>query len=378
MVSFVPGFELPPFYCPIDEALHPDFDELRQRCVAWADTTGLYGNDLVERAWGLHGTHADLGFARCCPAAPKERQFILMLWALWVFVGDDNHHHDETTVGLTGRPGGPDRKMAHMVDLGGRLICAADGPDQVLAGGSDTAQRLSRTNAQIVNMMREAGTATQVQRFLERQRQWVLGELWLASVLELGRVPTVEEYTMQRHSASGGLPGLELAAFAQDLRLSDIERNDPVLVTAISAANMVISWDNDLISYPKEAFHGEEKGNMVGVIAHHRNCSPQDAVAEVAAIRDRVMSLFLALHDKLTRSRSSQVRQYADLLRHFIRGHLDWSAAIPRYREITDHRTPPSLNLPPVAMEWTDAPSDTRMTPVDIAPVAWWWDQLRY
>ncbi|GCB51387.1 pentalenene synthase [Streptomyces sp. NL15-2K] len=212
---------------------------------------------------------------------------------------------------------------------------------------------------------------------MDRQRQWVLGELWLASVLELGRVPTVEEYTMQRHSASGGLPGFELAAFAQDLRLSDTERNDPALVTAISAANLVISWDNDLISYPKEAFHGEGKGNMVGVIAHHLNCSPQDAVAEVTAIRDRVMSLFLGLHDKLSRSRNSQVRQFGDLLSHFIRGHLDWSAAIPRYREITDHKTPPPPDLPPITMEWTDTPSDTRMTPVDIAPIAGWWDQLK-
>lgn len=183
---------------------------------------------------------------------------------------------------------------------------------------------------------------------------------------------------MQRHSSSGGLCGFEMQAWGQDLRMTDAERNHPAVVAAnaTNAANMVISWDNDLISYPKEERHGEEKGNCVGVMAHQLRCSPQDAVAEVVAVRDRVMALFLALREKLSRTGSDDVRQFVALLAYIIRGHLDWAAAIPRYREITDHKEPPTLDLPQVRMEWSHAPSDPGMDPVDIGPIKRWWDQL--
>ncbi|MEU2718290.1 hypothetical protein [Streptomyces sp. NPDC007205] len=377
LVTFAPGFELQPFFCPIEEAIHPDYEELARACVEWADANDMYGDDAVERAWGLFGTRSDLAFARGCPAAPKDRMFILMLWALWIFVGDDNHHHDTNSIGLTGRPGGPSNKIARMVDLAGRMTCATDGPETLLDKDRNGGSRLVRTLARIMDMIRARATPTQMQRILDRQRQWVLGELWLSSALELGIVPTVEEYTMQRHSSSGGLYAFEVQAWGQDLRMTDAERNHPTVVAAANAANMVISWDNDLISYPKEERHGEEKGNSVGVMAHQLCCSPQDAVAEVTAVRDRVMSLFLALHEKLTHTGSDDVRQFVDLLAHIIRGHLDWAVAIPRYREITDHKEPPTLDLPQMRMEWSHAPSDPCMEPVDIGPIKWWWDQLR-
>ncbi|MFE7120194.1 hypothetical protein ACFU99_32705 [Streptomyces sp. NPDC057654] len=372
MVSFFDGFELPPFFSPYGETQHPDYPELERRCIQWCDDSDLYPNP-VARAWGITGTRPSLLHAWVCHQADPERLLPVLLWGYWVFAVDDAHEAED--VGTTCARPGPRDGLSGMIDLAARVLCGSAGSECIVGGSS----RYAHLIADITDQMRACGaTHTQIHRIVQDLQRWMVGELWTATNnTEPRSIPTIEAFTLQRLASVGSYPAYSLASYANDCHISDTELHEPAVQAATNAGAFVTAWDNDLISYPKEEFHDEANTNIVTVMAGKLGCSPQDAVSEVVAIRDRVMSLFLALRDQITPTASHDLIRHLDCIGQFTRANLDWSASVPRYSVINDHKTPPPATAPEVPLEWTARPSDTSMQPVDIPPIAWWWDTVK-
>lgn len=371
VVTFDPGFELPAFFSPIEEVTHPDLPILEQKAIVWADRIGLYATPL-ERAWGLNGVRPPVIPCRACVDADPERLLVFLCWSYWIWAVDDVHHHTSET-GTTGHTSAPGGTTARMVDLAGRLGCALDGPGQVLPGST----RFAHALADIGNMPREKATPTKWQRFVAAHRQWTMGELWQACSTQLGTELPLETYVMQRLANTGCIPMFAGTAFANGLDISDDEMYDPAVMAAENAVNFIIGWDNDLISYAKEKFHGEADTNGVTVMARHLNCSLQDAAIEIAKLRDRVMVLFLALQEQIGRTGSDDLNKYLRSLVQYVRSQLVWCTSVPRYTVFNDHRQPPPGDFPTLKIEWSAGPSDPRLQPPAIPAIQWWWDTLK-
>ncbi|CCB73200.1 protein of unknown function [Streptantibioticus cattleyicolor NRRL 8057 = DSM 46488] len=79
--------DMPPVFCPIPSAIHPELALTLQRALAWLDRTGVCGDD-VERAW-VAGSHSAEFYARFAPEADTDRLWIAACWVYWGFAFDD-------------------------------------------------------------------------------------------------------------------------------------------------------------------------------------------------------------------------------------------------------------------------------------------------
>lgn len=365
MVNFAPGFDLPPFYCPTEYVLHPDLADLERRCITWIDEQGLCSSPL-QRAWSVTGTRVSLAFCGFTPESDPELLYPELLWAYWVMAIDDAHLHEGE--GFTSGQG--EHPEVAIADLAGKLNLVLAGPGQNQWPNNRFVSSLS----DIGDKLRAVASPAQYARFTASHLQWSMGELWAAVNRSTNTGLTLEKYLVQRNWAVGLEPTFALNDISDGVHLSAQETHAPLMQAARQAASSVVGWDNDLISYPKEVYQGDTATNGVTVMANHLGCPLQDAVAEVVALRDRTMALFLALADQLDRTGSPAVLRCTRHMRLSVRSILEWSSAIPRYRMFDQTQYPEPVEQVP--MEWTTTPSDPSMSAPDLGPIAWWWDQL--
>ncbi|MFD8980384.1 terpene synthase family protein [Streptomyces sp. NPDC059564] len=92
-----------------------------------------------------------------------------------------------------------------------------------------------------------------------------------AGTAELGSTAPLETYVLQRLASTGCIPVFAGTAFANGLDIPDHEIYDPAVMAAENAVNFMIGWDNDLISYAKEKFHGEVGTNVPDLVSTGRS-----------------------------------------------------------------------------------------------------------
>jgi hypothetical protein len=381
MVTFVDGFDLPPFFCPVTKIFHhADNDLLEKRCIEWADDAELYANP-ADREWGVVGTRAWLLGALACPTADPERLFPLLMFLTWGLAIDDGlmgiytSHDIYPAVGSTASPAGnaaaASSLLAILVDMGVRFGCSLESLGQV----PPQSDRFVSSLSAVGKRARDVASPMQMQRFIDAFRRTIMFELWAASRIGLDSIPPpLDDYVIQRPYTS--LIGIAepLMAVANCLSLSSNEVFSQRYKAALNAFLFVVGWQNDLLSYPKEKFQGEAATNAVAVIGKHLGCRESDAVIEAVSMRDRVMLLFLALCEQIKRTASDDMGRHLDSLVSLVRGHLEWACSIARYRTI-DRSVPPEL-MEPLLLEFSDVPLVSTMEPLEIGPIQWWWSQL--
>lgn len=80
-------FELPPFYCPIESAIHPDVDDIEKRAVDWIDRLEIYDSE-ARRAWVMATNSAEF-YARFAPDGAGDNVLAAAQWVYWGFAFDD-------------------------------------------------------------------------------------------------------------------------------------------------------------------------------------------------------------------------------------------------------------------------------------------------
>ncbi len=353
------GWRLPPFYCPIEPAVHPRAGQLEQRAIAWLDSRGIFGN-ARDRAWSI-ATHSTDFSCRIIPYGDDEPLLLFIEWNHWAFALDDICHDT----------GAADIRTATIVDLNARIARCLEAPGSGMLGSSPFDAALEDLAART----RAMTTPVQLRRVTEGLRDWLFGAAWQVSNVERGVMPSLSDYVAMRPSINGTRFSLSWSEIASGIRIPDHELYSAPVQALTEAAGFIVSCDNDLFSYAKEDSQETTDQNIVNVLAHERRCPAEQALEEALVIRDRAMTLFLDLRAQIARNAGLHLRRYLEALGHYISGCIRWMDAAPRY---ASPRNRYDLPVPGATygITWRDSPRDTGTEPLPIASAAWWWEQL--
>lgn len=360
MVSLNSKFKLPPFYCPIEPAIHPKVDEIEYAVIAWLDKFRIY-NTEAERAW-IIGTNSTEFCARLAPNAIEEKLLLFAQWVYWGFAFDDakcDTGKQSTT------------RLAEFVALAGKVQRVLEAPYAPLSNNDPFVAALQ----DISQTLRKCATSAQIRRFIDGHHRWLFGVAWEMGYLSQNYIPSINEYLTLRMYTSGTFPTLAWIQIANGKEIPNQEM-ESAIVTALSEITALIGGlDNDFFSHHKEVHHQQNNINILNVLKYHNHGTLEQAMSDAVAIRDSLMHLFLRLLEQILPQASQELHSYLVCLGHTIRGHIDWSLKVPRYTSLSDSSAPPIPGEAFIA-EWTDKP-DISTTPLPFPAVSWWWDLLK-
>ncbi|MDQ8700909.1 selina-4(15),7(11)-diene synthase [Streptomyces sp. LHD-70] len=339
---------VPPIYSPFREAIHPLYQDIDQQTALWAEKFRIGSDELRGRL-----VRHDIGgfSARILPEGREEVVSLLSDFVLWLF-GVDDGHCEEGELG---------RKPGELSGYLSRLLRVAQNPeapmllDDPLADGlRDLRRRVDRY-----------GTAGQAARWVDALREYFFSVVWEASHRTAGTVPDLDDYTLMRLYDGATSVVLPLLEMGHGYELQPHERDNTRVRAAAELASFIITWDNDIFSYHKEAGGKDEFWlNALRVLERERGITPEAALDLAISQRDRATNLFLLLGERLRADASPQLRQYLDSLACFIRGAQDWGITSVRYTTPHDPaRFPDAFRRTPV---------DASLEPLGIAAVDWW------
>ncbi|MDQ1013116.1 hypothetical protein QFZ82_007601 [Streptomyces sp. V4I23] len=340
---------IPPTYAPIPSAIHPSHAAIDARTAAWADQF-----NLGSQEWRSRLVTQDIGVfaSRILPEGEEEVVALLSDFVIWLFAVDDGYCEE-------GDLGDKPYELAAVLH---RLLRIAQNPQAPMLTDDPLAEGLRDLTLRVSRW----GTALQAGRWVDTLREYFFAVVWEAEQRAANRVPTLNDYALMRlydGATSVVQPFLEMG---QGFELQPHERDSKALRAAAEMTSFITTWDNDIYSHHKESRGTGYYLNVVRVLMHEYDLSPEAALTMAVAQRDRVMCLFLSLRAKLEDQGSPQMRQYLRGLSSFIRATQDWSISSLRYT------TPDDPALLPSA--FTDRPTDDSTDPLDIASISWWWD----
>ncbi|WP_240138683.1 selina-4(15),7(11)-diene synthase [Streptomyces sp. MUM 178J] len=346
-----PDLIVPPLYSPIPPAIHPRHAEINIQTMAWAETFRIGSEELRGRL-----VRHDIGTfsARILPEGRQEVVSLLSDFVLWLF-GVDDGHCEEGELG---------RRPGELTGLLHQLLRVAQNPESPMLRGDPLAAGLRDLRRRVDRY----GTPGQRARWVDALREYFFSVVWEAAHRRDGTVPDLSDYTLMRLYDGATSVVLPLLEMGYGYELQPHERDHTAVRAAAEMASFVITWDNDILSYHKEAAGTRYYLNVLRVLTEHDGLTPSQALDLAVSQRDRVMRLFLRLSEHLAEQGSPQLRQYLHSLACFIRGAQDWGISSVRYTT-PDHPAP-------VPSSFRDTPADESEEPLDIPVIAWWWDLL--
>ncbi|MFI1400094.1 selina-4(15),7(11)-diene synthase [Streptomyces sp. NPDC020681] len=347
-----PDLTVPPIYSPILPAIHPSHAAIDARTTAWAEAFGIGSEELRSRL-----VRHDIGTfaARVLPEGREEVVSLLGDFVLWLF-GVDDGYCEEGEIG---------RRPGELVAVLHRLLRVAQNPEVPMLQSDPLARGLRDLRMRIDRY----GTAGQAARWVDALREYFFSVAWEADHRRAGTVPDLNDYTLMRLYDGATSVVLPLLEMGHGFELQPHERDQAPVRAAAEMASFIITWDNDIFSHHKESRGTDYFLNVLRVLQQEYGLDQDQALTTAVAQRDRVMCLFLRLHDELAVTASPQLRRYLHSLANFIRGAQDWGISSMRYTTPDDPALLPST--------FSNAPTDDSEEPLDIPVVAWWWDLLQ-
>lgn len=343
---------LPATWCPIPPALHPGWQDLDARALAWADRFGLRP-DPVQRERLARALAGDLA-GRIMPRsdAPAGLQ-IATDYLMWLFVFDDAYCDEGV---YSARPGAMMElalQLARVVEIPGPEP-AGDRPLPVVAALADIRRRLD-----------DVASPVQIARWGAAVRAYLMCQAWEALNRADGVIPSLDQYAASRVDSGSLRATILLQDVGNGFEVPHPQLSHPHVQALIEMTCTIVGWDNDIFSYAKEARRGGDWHNLVAVLAHERDCGLDQALAEAAGLRDRVMTAYLALRRQVLDAAGPRLARFIAGLDAWNRGNIDWSATCGRYINDTDgHRAPITVTL---------EPRESSLEPIPLPSIRWWW-----
>ncbi|CAE6455443.1 unnamed protein product [Rhizoctonia solani] len=185
----------------------------------------------------------------------------------------------------------------------------------------------------IINRMRANGGCRAVQHVIE-----AVGDFSRTIIKESvnkaeNYVETIEEYITTRRSTSAVEQVYAMSEYAHCLDLPDEIHCNPIIVELGTAGNDILSWANDIYSFPAEDSRGQLH-NFVYVAMHNNRVGLQGAVDYVyQRIQTRVEE-YMALKAQLPSfgpRLDNQAAQYIQGIEYTVQACIEWYFITPRY-----------------------------------------------
>jgi hypothetical protein len=336
-------------WCPIAPAIHPDFPIWERDTVRWMERFNLDGE---QRDTGrLHRISVgELTGRTIHPAAdPPAAQFTADT-LMWLFAFDDAYCDE-------GRYSHDPIKTVILVAEMGRIA---------ETGHTMSSSPCARALADLRQRIDDLASPPQIARWVHTMKAYLSYQVWEASYRSAAKMPTIGEYAVAR--IRNGAMELSVAcleiAEGYQTPLEEAECADVRALTEMACG--LVGYDNDIASYYKEHARSNSELNLVDVIAHQCQQSPDAALPKAIAFRDAVLAAYFELYQQVEPAVSDATRRYMSGLSAWIRGNLDWSMNSARYRRVGE---------PTIQVSSDRSRAIPSYTPP--AGVAWWWTRLR-
>ena len=261
-----------------------------------------------------HKAKAGWLVARAFPTAIPQGLQLVADWTVLFCVLDD---HIEQL-------GSADEVAAYLQHLLGVLRGDAAGShdDPFAAGMRDLGQRL-----------RVMAPPRHVTRFVDRMAELFAGNVAEARNREHAQIPSLASYRQLREVTIGLQVMFALAEVLEQFTLPEFVRDHPALQRLAARTSRIVGWANDLFTYEKEIIGGQIH-NLVLVLMTERGLPIAEAMAAAVALHDDEVRGFLREVAQLPSFGIADpcVQRLVEMLRCWIRGHLDWAHETGRYR----------------------------------------------
>lgn len=312
----------PELYVPFPPALNDHADIAHEATVDWLDSFNLFVSEQTRRRF--YATNIGRLAGRFHPGAPADTLQLLSDWYGWMFFWDDQR--DESELGRQ-----PyrlaDENMAFLKILAG--CRPEEGAEPLSLALWDLQRRL----------VAKTPSGAWMDRFIRSVAEHFDSTVWEATNRVQGLTPDIETYIEMRPVTGGLYVDAEFTEIAEGIRLSEQLRKHPI----VQAANNVVCWANDLISFSKEIRRGDVH-NLIVVLEKARGLKTPEAVDCVTAMHDAELQRFLKLEWQLPFNgdevANAGLRSFSSFLRTRMRGNLDWSLESGRYGPTEDRKQP--------------------------------------
>lgn len=309
---------IPTFYCPIPTAISPHVETAHQDTIQWARRIGLVSSD------GQQQRRLDVGkFAWLSALSqPDDSLDVIKLnadWFLWLFVNDDR---------VDASPLGYD--MQYIAHKHHKLLEILEGAERSDADDHPLEYALYDICQRIKGMTNEYW----FQRFLYSVEQYFDASIWEVKNRVENVTPDVTTFTKMRVFTSAADPSFNITLLAQNISPQHkFLRHVYVQQLTVMACNHV-GWVNDVFSAVKELREGN-MNNLVLVLRQAHEISFQEATNLAVEMCNDEVKAFLELEDRLPSFGDEEdvdLQKYVDVLRSWMRGHLDWYWETGRYQ----------------------------------------------
>jgi 5-epi-alpha-selinene synthase len=301
-------------WCPFEEAINPNVAQAQYATTVWAQRFGLVPS--TQAASRFERFRFATLMARAYPNAPLPALQVIADFNSWAFLIDD---YNERQLGCD---------PAMLTRFHSRLMTVLDGGTT-----ADHEAPFFRALSDLSVRLRAVRDDRWMARFRRCVDDTLRASRWEALNRVAFRVPTERQYKLMRPYTSGVYCYLPLIELAEQMTLPDEVYYHPTIQRIARAANHVICWSNDIISFAREHAYNDVH-NLVIVIQNQRRASLNHAISVVAEHHDAAVQTFLRLRSQIPRfgrSVDGYVQQYVQGMAYWMRANMDWSAETMRY-----------------------------------------------
>jgi hypothetical protein len=345
---------LPPVYCPLEPARHPESEAINERVISWLVSTGV----RPQGAW-FQKLNALKFTCYCYPFTTDERAeaitYLMYLLGAW----DDDL---ETT---------PDRREpARLACETAQLVRCFERPEL----GAGRHSPYERAMADFRRALNPHMTRVQYGWFLEELRRYFGATLWKNIIDARQEFLSLSDYLLMRMADVAGLWMTALVPIAGGYDLPAQWVHDPQVRALTESTAVLLGLDNDMCSYDREVLQGNFGQHPYDILMHRDSLTLSEAAAATTAIRDRIMTLHMNLRARILASSPPEpVARFVATVGYIVRGGIEWAATTFRYTHPQDPRTGAEVPFGDHQLSWASQPCDPRTDPPDIASIAWWW-----
>lgn len=297
------------FHCPFPAAIHPAADDIQRATTDWAVTRRLVRSEQERRL--LDGYQFGVLMARAYPGAPVDRLRLIADWNTWLFLLDDIIEHE----------------------CGGHVAALQQVQMQILAvlrgAAPDAGDVQQCAAAEIRDRMLAAYTTDWFHHLVDELARSFTATLWEADNRRTAHVPSEDAYCAQRPYTSAVYCYFRLIDLGEDADMESLRTSSDTQRLAL-AANNVICWANDVLSYAKEQAR-QDAHNYITVAQHARGLSFDAAIDYVMERHNAEARVFQERASALLPLANDACRRYLRGMAWWMRANLDWSHMTMRY-----------------------------------------------
>ncbi|CAE6450414.1 unnamed protein product [Rhizoctonia solani] len=294
--------------------VNPHWHEAEAGSYAWFDSYGVHSGskrqEFFDNGFGLMAsmTYSDADLEHLRPA---------MDFILWLFAFDD----------MTDEGGLRDSvdRVKQAIDVTMNVLRNPDGPHPKF--------KIAAALHSFFNRMRANANPATIQRFVDSSDLYTQAILQQTVNRSADTVPAVEEFIQLRRETSGVKMTFVVLEYSLNLDLPDEVHNDPIVAELALAGNDILTWANDIHSFPIEQAHGDTQ-NLVFIAMWDKKLGLEEAMDYVSQLIRKRVQEYLEAKAKLRSfgpELDDNVAIYIQGIEYWIQGAIDWVFMTPRY-----------------------------------------------